>query len=105
MTNNLPSPLSAYEWRTLGPNGVGHPITPSTLGDISSLDEADRVKALVIANAELPDSSPYKITRADVAALRTAHLEFGQTNEKTDVVLTIADKLAALLPPEHSNGT
>jgi hypothetical protein len=52
---------------------------------------------LALANAALPDDSPYKITRADVGAILYTDPdsdEFGPVMER------VAAKLAALLPPE-----
>jgi hypothetical protein len=57
---------------------------------------------IALANAALPDDSPYKITRADVEACRAA----GQRTwhdpihgEPPDVLAQLAAKLEALLPP------
>jgi hypothetical protein len=52
-------------------------------------------------NAKLPDGDPRKITRADVKAIQ--RVEATLRSGEWDLALTLdalADKLAALLPPE-----
>lgn len=95
MSDDLKSALSAKEWATLGPNGVGHPIMPSCVADIEYLDPHDVMKAMAVANWCAPDA--YKITRADVALLAEA---IAKSDEHYDELSTIIAKLAALLPPE-----
>ena len=55
---------------------------------------SDMVGIMAVANASLPDDSPYKITRADVEEIRAA------PNRILWNLMAIADKLEALLPPE-----
>lgn len=68
---------------------------------------------LALANYALPDGHPLKITREDVEALREAGNWFTKWSSDTDTdaervafnargfgLIHVADKLAALLPPE-----
>jgi hypothetical protein len=58
--------------------------------------------ALALANAALPDDSPYKITRADVEACRAAGPRTWHDpihGEPPEVLARLAAKLEALLPP------
>ena len=79
-----------------------HPDSPIALfiADASETTSVDRpaLPALIaLANAALPDDSPYKMTQQDVRCLEIAAqsaLDYG------DQVIRIAAKLAALLPPE-----
>jgi hypothetical protein len=65
-------------------------------------DQRSVIAVLALANAALPDDSPYKITRHDVADL----VRFGENALwRADATLSatlshIATKLAAILPPE-----
>ncbi len=95
MSSELEPALSETEWTTIGPNGVGHPPIPSTLDEIAYLDAWDLPKAVAIANHMLPADSPYKITRADIYAIRSA-----DTYEPDiDALHALSAKLSALLPP------
>lgn len=74
------------------------------------LKQDDLPKVIALANAALPDDSPYKITPLDVERLRNAArsmragipvpafapLDYLTTGD----LLRLADKLAAILPPE-----
>lgn len=65
---------------------------------VSAKNETEALLAL--ANAALPDGSAYKITRADVQALREVISCLADIGKYTDDVEQLAAKLAALLPPE-----
>jgi hypothetical protein len=96
MTKKIEPALSAVEWRT-----GDLPQYPSLLGDITYVDEPASIAAIIaVANRQLPDSDLRKITREMVEAIRKAYLEFGQTNDTTDRLLSIADALESYLPPE-----
>lgn len=71
------------------------------------------VAVIALANAALPDDDPRKITRADVTRCRVAAYEaearHDGTIERSDYETMnawrqLADKLAALLPPEPTDG-
>ncbi len=79
MEDSIAPALSAEEWAFR--SGI-------TLGVHGSLP-----RMIALANAALPDDSPYKITRGDVDALR---LESGPSEA---FLFRLAAKLAALLPP------
>lgn len=70
-----------------------------------AIDSDTAGEMVAIGNAALPNDSPYKITRGDVKAIKRAG-HYGSngaavlTPERLDELLAIADKLAALLPPE-----
>lgn len=110
MSEELEPALTAEEWRGVGPSGVGHPPMPSTLDDITYLDDDDLPKAVAIANFSLAVDSPYKITRADIAFVDaivrgspqpdTATSEGRLINVGLQSLRRLSAKLAALLPPE-----
>ena len=61
------------------------------------------VPLIALLNAALPDDSPYKITRDDVAyvlQLATEPFYGGAAYNDKDVWLRLVAKLAALLPPD-----
>ena len=116
MTEKIEPALSAKEFATLGPNGVGHPIMPSSLGDLDGLGVEDLPKAIAIANHLLPDSDPRKITREWVRAIRNAVTALPERRDDTEWITSaqvqatsevhravldlIADALESFLPPE-----
>jgi len=62
-----------------------------------------REQTVVVAHSLLPDDSPYKITRADVASVTEGLRILGDTMIEVDHyrrVETLAAKLAAILPPD-----
>lgn len=91
--------LSAGEWAELD----HYPASPSTLEDVQTLPLIDdRHRAVALANHALPDGDPRKITRADVDALRDDLSDHPDDRARQEAVLRrIADKIAALLPPER----
>lgn len=109
--------LSAEEWaNVLRPNEArgfpedGEPYEDRRAAAKSfgswKMDTGHFPQALAAANAALPDDSPYKITRDDVGRLRDIAVGL---ESATDIpgamgsgrtLHTLADKLAALLPPE-----
>jgi hypothetical protein len=70
MTDKLKPVLSAEEWKRTGPNGRGHPLTPSLLSEMDYLDPDELRKAIAVANDLLPDSDDRKLTREKIALLR-----------------------------------
>ena len=109
MGSEVQPALTPEEWATLGPDGVGHPITPSTVGDIEALDAADCVKAMAVANHSLPDGHPQKLTWDDVddCRSRAADFEALHDNDPDSGFYEAmrrwenrADRIASLLPPE-----
>jgi hypothetical protein len=116
---HIPPALSAEEWAE-GTARHGEPLLAYVAMEGQRLsvydqgDEADvapelRPAAIALANAALPDDSPYKITRADVEALLARpHPEADMYHAGQlccDVALrnerlsALAAKLEALLPP------
>lgn len=81
--------------------------------DAIGLPDTDFTGAIALLNDALPDDDPRKITRADVALVRERAHDYRSTmgdvdrmdvpeSEWTENRLDrIADKLAALLPPEE----
>jgi hypothetical protein len=61
-----------------------------------AVDQLEGVIAL--ANAALPNDSPYKITRADVE-----HLQQFASEERSAILERLADKLKTLLPPKEGD--
>lgn len=93
MADNIEPALTQGEWAD----------PPDTYGLCVEWD-GNESKIIAIANASLPDDSPYKITRADVGAIESTvdvlRREFGQDDEDAEAMEIVAAKLAALLPPE-----
>lgn len=114
----IPPALSAEEWAEVEPLADGgysdelySLVSPGTR-------LADLPKVIALANAALPDASPYKITRTDCYDLATSvnHMESlaAGLEDRPDLngpayayalrrhanmLKTVAAKLAALLPP------
>lgn len=63
-------------------------------------DPEAMVAAVAIANAALPDDSPYKIQGGHVAALRRAAKLLSTAPATADQLIELANALSALLPPE-----
>src|SRR5688572_10201737 len=117
MTTPIEPALSAEEWRDVLHPQIerGFPDeadSPQEVADglhwRSEAECAHRryARGIALANAALPDDSPYRITRADVGALRALFDELQgvwpgwPVNGPDQTVYRLADKLAALLPPE-----
>ena len=115
---NIEPALSAEEW-----TNVLHPQIPRGFpeepDDVESIADAiasrasyrcdfkDWPQTLALANAALPDDSPYKITRADVAMLGECEIRQQVGGDHTDwdrlddTRQALAAKLEALLPPQE----
>jgi len=103
--------LSAEEWAQgfvdWGISYAHRGVTLNKHGGVDVYDDTDSSSVapnelpslMALANHALPDSHPLKITRVDVEGLRrNAHLM--PVGAYKDGTLTLAAKLAALLPPE-----
>jgi len=95
MNDEITPALTAGEWRvisaTIGEN------ERSFDDQVEILCDADNLPGLIaFLNDSLPDDSPYKITRADVDLVRSSIDRAGYP----ETLIDLADKLAALLPPE-----
>ncbi len=92
MSDELKPALSAEEWAL--PNGPAR----QHIWDHGGLEQL-----IAVANAALPDDSPYKITRADVEELESVAadaINAARWSERDVAPLrAIAAKIAALLPP------
>ena len=79
----------------------GTPIESSVMCEIDSWDTAGLAQlAAVLLNA-LPTGHPLKITREDVALVREVAEDYEHRGNSTNAeLLSLAAKLAALLPPE-----
>lgn len=116
MSEPIEPALTAEDWadvRKYGVSWVRAEAGPVHWGDWSDQEDAE---VMAIANYALPDDSPYKITREDVAFLRVRAENCWATERhaveifRTDVADDarraamyfdkLAAKLAALLPPE-----
>ncbi len=122
MTDEIKPALSADEWRRksaqrgtqYGMDGFSAAIDP-VMGltidnrgsdDASSHDSAAHLAIIIaLANAALPDTSSYKITRKDVYVMECAasaiRAEYGSGDEDALELDRLTAKLAALLPPER----
>lgn len=98
--------LSADDWKHVAKYGIDY--LRAEAGPQMWWNGDDGPKAiLALANAALPDDSPYKFTRADVALLlelaECVEMEAGDDWRADGPPLRrLAAKLAALLPPEES---
>jgi hypothetical protein len=80
--------LSAEEWREW--------IEWRAANEPGGVDPSHEV-SIALANASLPDDSPYKITQTDIDLIRESH---DPARDSHDVaLLALAAKLAAFLPP------
>lgn len=113
----VPPALSAEQWRdALHPQiERGFPDEPDNPIEIANAlnwrSEAACAhgryeEGIAFANAALPDDSPYKITRRDVELLREAGEALPDYGAKAlgDLLVALAAKLHALLPPESQEG-
>lgn len=105
----IPPALSAEQWKdalavAIVPNGVSPGCVAlfqmycDEYGYATYASSSDLPKFIALANAALPDDSPNKITRADVAFLNeiAGALYSGAWSGPAE---RLAAKLAALLPP------
>ena len=97
MSAKITPALTADEWRLLNFWLVGKMPGGKVRGMVvMDLPPDHQLGAMAVANACLPDDSPYKITRADVDLVRSSVDRAGYP----ETLIDLADKLAALLPPE-----
>ena len=104
MTDKIEPVLTAKEWeywqRKIAEPALRASHTPTTMRYWLHFSP-DTLRAL--ANAAMPDDSPYKITRADVDLVREIVRLIGDAecnNWPEDDLGSLATKLGALLPPE-----
>jgi hypothetical protein len=96
MSDELKPALNAGQWRVLGfaeewrLDGA----------DLRNMREPAIVANVAMANAALREGSPYKITRRDLDAIGLAAEIVASDGMDDRPILALADKLAALLPPE-----
>jgi hypothetical protein len=92
--------LTAEEWKRL------HEST-AVVREFVLLDkdrktwELSTHQEIALLNSELPDGDPRKITREDVALLRSLDVRTAESPDLMHDIDTLAAKLAALLPPEE----
>ncbi|MGI8765694.1 MAG: hypothetical protein ACR2KM_04150 [Gemmatimonadaceae bacterium] len=117
MTDAIPPALTPQEWDRRMRDSEDRPVEGDLLTDSSGnlyvaydsgyvtqqiMEEPQVVMAL--ANAALPDDSPYGISHADVNTLRDVLIEMEDDPMASPAVYervkTLIAKLAALLPPE-----
>ena len=103
MSNELEPALSAEEWADITRYGVV--VSEIDVGPFHFGTNSSDESLLALANAALPDESPYKITPEDsrfLEQIALAHAESGEYwQTRTAARLrAIALKLAALLPPK-----
>ena len=111
MTDEIAPALTPEEWRIYDRavesarekgDALIYSVRPWIVNAGSTRESLPR--AMTIANAALPDDSPYKITRSDLDKLDCAasalRHEYGSDDEDAADLDALAAKLAALLPPE-----
>lgn len=95
MSDGIKPALTPDEWaRVLV---MSRDTSPLLLIESCFLDN-DGATAMAVGNYVLPDEDPRKFTHQDVENLRNA-AEALQGNSDADGVLSIAARIAALLPP------
>lgn len=94
----VPPALTREEWEVVMGRGVvaGRPNSRDYLGDHPTVSHF----RMAVANTALPDDHPGKITRLNVQMLRALLVAFEPNDHVNDWLPALADKLAALLPPE-----
>ena len=93
MNEPLAPALTPEEFRNEGMDD------PGILGDIRyAVDQRDLAKIIALANHQLPDTDPRKITWGMVDALHRIAEEF-PNGDTFDGLVGIADALASYLPP------
>lgn len=108
MTDTIAPALTPEEWNRRAALRDGTEIEAVEGGNLglNAFDEAILIGAeefpavLALANASLPDDSPYKITREDVELVRDSVNELFVQDRVGPGLRALAAKLAALLPPE-----
>jgi hypothetical protein len=106
MSHNVPIAPSTEAWRWVVDGEVGHSLRSTVDVEGGYPLESDAAPAiLALANWQLPDDSPYKITRADVDHIEWVAEQMRKLNPISiddEMTLTrIAAKLTALLPPNE----
>lgn len=91
----IESAMTPKEWRDEAMD------EPSILGDIRYIDNPKHLaKIIALANSQLPDDDPRKVTRGTVAELRGHAHRAPDGSWDRHELSQIADALESYLPPE-----